>query len=216
MTSLLQPGSPRKNQVMRRRKGATLFWLIVLFGIVATLMALSIPALMTYDRLARVERTQEMLEVLRLAIFNSGASATETVFRQRVQNNPGRLSQLIEPIFRNDAVNYPDGCSTAFANNDETRWRAWGPFLDFAFDPAVGLTTPMGIFENNLVRETPGGAVVLLTALMPDADLDEILMLDAIYDTPANAGPTAGLVRWDNIVGESARFRFTMTIDGVC
>lgn len=208
-------GTPIHPRMHRRRNGFGMLAVVMFVGVMATLLALSYPALMRFEQISRVRRTWEMLDAVRMATsqITPAPAATYPVFRQRVGNNPGRLSQLFAPIAGGDATNYPDACGGTFTNAQATAWRSWGPFLSTGFDPAIGFPTPMGIANNTFLRINLGGGVAWLVVTIDQADLADIVMLDG-YDN--NDGATAGLVQWDNIVGSTARLGYIIITDTAC
>jgi hypothetical protein len=200
----------------RARNGFGLLAVIMFVGIIVTLLAMSYPALMHADREARVRETWKILENIRLGTSQiaPAPSATYPVFRQRVGNNPGRISQLWTPILSGDAVNFPDACGTTFNFGQQTASRSWAPMLSYAFDPAGGLATPMGVIDDDFIRTTLLGTTYLMV-IIAQADLNDILVLDQ-YDTVPNDGAGNGLVRWDTITGTTARLTYMITTDATC
>jgi hypothetical protein len=194
------------------RRGFGLLMVVVFMGIIVTILAVSVKALVVNARTTRVSRTWDILESVRLATFNSAALATEPVFRQRVGTNAGQLSQLIGPVNSGDATNYPNACGGSFKNGERDASRNWGPFLARSFDPVYGLATPMGNVDNDFIRITGGGT--FLQAVIAQADLYDIDLMDEIFD--GDNGAAAGAVRWDTITGTTARLTFTITIDNAC
>jgi hypothetical protein len=186
---------------------------VVFMGIIVTILAVSVSAMVVNARTTRVSRTWDILESVRLATFNSAAAATDHVFHERVGTNPGTLSELVGPITRSDATNYPNACGLGFKNPEEGASRTWAPFLTRSFDPVNGLATPMGNIENDFIRTTIGGTIYLM-AVINQADVYDIDLLDEIFDN--NNGAGAGAVRWDTITGTTARFTFMITIDNKC
>lgn len=198
-----------------RRSGFGILAIIMFVGIIATLMALSFSTVMYANRVVRANETWRILQSVQLAAAIPGAGATVPVFRQRVGNNPGRISHLLGPVNSGDAVNFPDACNTTYSNANRDNSRQWAPFLAQAFDPAVGLPTPMGTVDNTfLFIDIPGPGVNWhLHAVIPLADIEDLEVLDQ-FDN--NDGAAAGLVRWDNIVGSTARLLFLIPTDGSC
>ena len=186
---------------------------VVFVGIIASILAISVRAMMVNAQVSRVTETWDILESVRLATFNSAAAATDRVFRQRVGSVPGQLSELIGPIDSNDAANYPDLCGFGFNNTQRNNWRNWGPFLGRTFNPADGLATPMGNLDNDFIRTVIGGTIYL-TVVITVADLNDIDLMDRIFDN--DDGAAAGAVRWDTISGTTARLTYMITADNSC
>jgi hypothetical protein len=198
----------------RNRDGFGLLAIIMFVAIIATLLALSIPALLRYNQVSRVRRTWQILDQIKMATsqITPAPAATYPVFRQRVGNNPGRLSQLVGPINSGDATNYPDACGTTFKNSERDDSRLWGPFLSRGVTIGVGLATPMGVANDDLIRSQLGGNWYLIVTIT-QADLSDIVMLDQ-YDN--NDGAAAGLIRWDNVAGSTARLLYLILSDNAC
>jgi hypothetical protein len=212
---LSRAGFPIHHRMSRPRNGFGMLAVVVFVGIMATMLAISFPVLMRFEQISRVRRTWAMLEELMMATsqLTPAPAATYPVFRQRVGLNPGRMSQLIGPVESNDAVNYPTACGGKYTNPQRTNSRDWGPFLPKTFDPAVGLATPIGVANNDFLFFDLGGGNAILVVTINEADLSDILMLDQFDD---NDGAAAGKIRWDNIVGSTARLGYLIFTDNAC
>jgi hypothetical protein len=198
----------------RRRRGFGILAIIMFVGIIATLLALSFKTIMYANSLSRARETWLILESIRRATFDNLAPTTYPVFRQRVLNNPGRISQLLGPVNSGDAVNYPDACGTTYTTQHRDNSRLWAPFLVRSLDPAVGLATPLGTLDDDFIRINLGpGQNWFLQAVIPQVDTVDLKVLDT-FDT--GAGATAGVVRWDNIAGGTARLTYMIAIDASC
>lgn len=216
MTDLPMRGRSRIHHHMSRpRSGFGMLAVVMFVGVMATVLAISYPVLMRFEQISRVRRTWMMLEEVMMATSQiaPAPAATYPVFRQRVGSNPGQISELLGPIDSNDAANYPDACGFGFNNTQRNNSRLWEPFLNRSFDPAVGYATPMGVANNDFLFFNLGGGNGLLVVTINEADLSDIVMLDQYDD---NDGATAGKIRWDNIVGSTARLGYVIFTDTSC
>jgi type II secretory pathway pseudopilin PulG len=202
--------SPGLSIGMRRRSGFSMFAMVLIIAIVTTLIAISYPVLMRYEQFVRVQQTYDILESVRLATYNATAAVTDPVFRQRVGENPGKISHLFIPITDGNAAIAANSCGNAYTQT--ANWRLWGPFLEFSFDPAVGLPTPIGIAGDGFIRAGSGANTVLIIS-MPLVDMTDISMLDR-FDN--NDGSLAGKIRWNTVVGTTATLLYTFGINGTC
>ena len=212
---LSRPGSRIHHPMGRPRTGFGMLAVVMFVGVMATILAITYPVLMRFEQISRVRRTWEMLDALKMATsqITPAPPATYPVFRQRVGTNPGRISQLLGPILSGDAINYPEACGGSYSGGQQTASRSWEPFLTRSFDPATGFSTPIGVANDDFLRVNLGGGVALLIVVIDQADLSDILMMDQYDD---NDGPAAGAIRWDNIVGSTARFGYAITTDAAC
>lgn len=194
---------------LRPRFGFGLVEIVILLAVASLIAVLTIPALVQANRLERLQETATILDRTRLAIYD----ATGTVaFRQVVGHSPGRLSHLIIPIVNGDQ----NSCGNNYGNPQRNNWPDGGPYGGFNIDPAVGLVTPIGIGNNQLIRNPvgSGGAAGTLSIVFPNVDIEDILLLDAMTDN-AN-GIAAGLIRWAAPAGGLTTFSYTITIDNNC
>ena len=81
------------------------------------------------------------------------------------------------------------------------------------FDATTGIATPMGNLLDPLTRVDTLSVIYARTEIT-SADLVDITMLDEWVD--AGNGASAGQIRWNNISGSTARFRFYITINTSC
>ena len=191
---LMRVPSPRNSS--RARRAFTMITVIVMLGMVAVVAVIAIPLLVQANRFSRVQRTADFLERVRIA-YHDPAPLDDSVraWRQRIPRSPGRISQLTNPIFSGDATNYMDSCRGNYLNAHATAWTNFGPFATGVIDPAIGLVTPIGISNNDLVRNPPtGGGAGTLAIVFPNVDIADALLLDAVADTATGFG--AGAVRW--------------------
>lgn len=179
---------------------------------VTVLLVAALPLVMHADRQRRVLRTAEILEEVRLATYNTAGS--NKAFFQRVGSYPGRLAQLVYPIVRNDAANYPDSCNTPFSNPQVSGWDSWGPFLGFQVDPAIGLPTPIGTANNDLVRDPALGGSGDLIVVFPSVDEVDALLLDEFHD--GATGSAAGAVQWSAPASGVTTMQYRIAITAAC
>jgi hypothetical protein len=174
--------------------------------IVTVLLVAALPLVMHADRQRRVART------VRLA--TSDNSPGNRSFGDRIGSFPGRLSQLVYPIARNDATNHPDSCGVQYNNPNVSSWNSWGPFLGFQVDPDIGLPTPIGTANNNLVRDPPLGGAGDLIVVFPSVDEPDAILLDQMSD--GATGSAAGVIRWSAPVSGTTTMEYRIAITAAC
>jgi type II secretory pathway pseudopilin PulG len=203
---------------MRNRRGFSLLALLVTLAMITTVAVVTVPFLTIADRADRVMETWDMLESVRLALHRSEPLADSIrSFRQRINANAGRISQLTTPIVSGSAATSMNSCGGAFLVPERNAWQTTGPFGKFWIDPAVGLITPIGT-ANDRMRRTPAGSGVgtLEILFISQVDNADVVMLDEWAD--GATGRTAGVVWWSTQAtnGILDTVRYFITIDGIC
>jgi hypothetical protein len=134
-------------------------------------------------------------------------SNTPVGFRQDIQQNAGQLSELNTPIAKTD----PNSCPGHFFGTPQVKnWD--GPYGRHIIEPSVGLVTPIGFGNNDLVR-IDSAALSNLAINFPDVDLADVAVLDGLVDT--GDGSQSGLIRWSTTAGVTS-FLYSFRIDGNC
>jgi hypothetical protein len=183
--------------------------LIVIVGVVAVLGVIALAALTQATRLQRIQQTATILTDVRLALYNTGAGPP--AFQQTVGDNAGRLSHLVFPIVNGDQ----NSCGANYKVQQRNNWPDGAPYSRYAIDSVVGLPTPIGIGDNVLVRNPPGGgAGSTLAIVMPSVDSMDVALLDNYMDS--GDGAAGGFVRWSPVAGSTMTMSYTFTIDNGC
>lgn len=192
------------------RRGFGLIEIIIMLAVLAVIAAVTVPTMLRANRLQRVQQTWTILERTRLALYD--VSAGNVAFRQRVGANAGRLSDLVTPIISTD----DNSCGGNYGVPRVNNWQSWGPFGGFTIDPAVGLPTPIGVGNNQLLRfpSGGGGGSGSLVIEFDNVDVEDVLLLDE-YADDAN-GLAAGVIQWNAPVGGLTTMGYVITIDGTC
>jgi len=187
---------PSTGRLFATTRAFTLVEVVVILGVVLVLTAVTLPTIVAQMRTAATRRTAERLEAVRDAMYDrrSGANA----FHQKINRNPGRLSELSTIITKNDAsyaTGTDDSCGNAFKNAQVTDWENNGPFVNFHIDRVNGLETPIGRAEDSLTRiPSGGGPGVLRVNFLNNVDVEDATMLDMEMD--GGDGNAAGTVQW--------------------
>jgi hypothetical protein len=192
------------------RCGFGMMEIIVLLGIASVIGVLMAVSVAKANRLQRINETWQILERTRLALFN--AATPPLAFRQSVNANAGKLSELVTPIVSTD----PNSCGGNLGNPKVNSWNNAGPFGGFTIDVNVGLPTPIGVGNNALVR-TPtggGGGSGTLAIVFPNVDTDDATLLDDMWD--GSNGQTSGVIQWTVPAAGLTTMSYVITIDGTC
>jgi hypothetical protein len=179
--------------------------IIVLLAVVATVGAVALPVVVQANRLDRMNETAEILADVQVSLYNT--SNTPVAFRQDVAQNAGRLTQLNTAITSSD----PNSCTGhTFGNPQVKNWE--GPYGRHVIDGTVGLVTPIGFGDNDLVR-IDSGTTHRLAINFPDVDLADVAVLDGLADT--GDGSQSGSIRWTT-AGATTTFQYSFLIDASC
>jgi prepilin-type N-terminal cleavage/methylation domain-containing protein len=168
-----------------RRVGFTLIEVAVATVLVAVLAAATIPALNEFIRGREAISTANTLSQIAIGVSNfkaavlTGGAGTNTY--------PRFISSLSNPI----TTSQHNSCSAAFNAGAVTTWASSGPFVAFNIPPG-GLSTPLGIVQDSMVR-TPNSANVGTLAIRMTIDSVDAVRLDQAID--GGDGPTAGTLR---------------------
>lgn len=153
--------------------------------LVAVLAAATIPTLNEFLRGREAIATATTLSQLATGISNfktavlTGGAGTNTY--------PRFISALSNVI----TSSQHNSCSAAFNSNAVTAWANNGPFVPFNVPPG-GLSTPLGVIQDSMVRN-PGTANVGTLSIRMTIDSVDALRLDRIID--GGDGPNAGTLR---------------------
>src|SRR3954464_9672565 len=108
----LSPSTPKRS-VQRRGFGALA--VIMLLAVTSVVAMIALPAVTLGARVQRMQETAEILSDVQLSLFNP--SNTPPAFRQTIQQNAGRLTQLNTPITRSD----PNSCPGQFFGTPQVK-----------------------------------------------------------------------------------------------
>jgi hypothetical protein len=158
-----------------RRSGSALLWAILLIAIIATVSAVTAPALLYGNDRQRVMDTYEMLEQVDSGIIafevvvKTGAAGTTVVF-------PGYLHQLSTNVL----VGELNSCGTGatMSNQARTVWSTRGPFITY-YAPSSGLNTPMGVLNDRVEHASSGAAMYIR---IPAAEAALVTIMDQLVD----------------------------------
>lgn len=198
-----------------RNAAFTLMEVIVSLVVVLILAAVAVPSLAGYLDQKRVEAAATQLATIRDALYNTAAS--NVAFWQRVTKGASRLSQLSTVINTSafPALGGGNSCHAVFAGADVTRWRNFGPFVNFPIDAATGLVTPIGIAADTITRvpfsANPGQARINFLNSVTLSDAQE---LDVLVD--AGNGSATGVVQWLPPVSGFVTMYYFVTINAIC
>jgi prepilin-type N-terminal cleavage/methylation domain-containing protein len=173
----------------RDRHGFSLLEVTVALAIVLILAAVTVPSLISTVEFKQVTDTRDRLVELRNAVSN----ATTTGFFDKVAVYPRKLSELSQPIVANSAASYPNSCGNAFSAANVTSWNNSGPFID-TFIPTTGLVVPIGLVQNDMVRNPTTATAGTLSFRMLAVEKGLALELDYVID--GSDGLAAGSIRW--------------------
>ncbi len=177
-----------------RRAGFTLMEVAVATVLVAVLAAATIPALNEFMRGRETIATANTLSQLAAGISNfksavlTGGAGTNTY--------PRFISALSNPI----TTSQRNSCLAVFKAGAVNTWKSSGPFVTFNVPPG-GLSTPLGVVQDSMVR-TPNSANVGTLAIRMTVDSVDALRLDQVID--GGDGPAAGTLRMTFSGGGSA------------
>ncbi len=177
----------------------------MLLAVTATVAVVALPVIAQANRVERMQETAEILADVQVSLFN--ASNTPVGFRQDIQQNAGQLTELNTPITSAD----PNSCpGHTFGTPQVKNWA--GPYGRHVIDGTVGLVTPIGFGDNNLVR-VDSATTHRLAISFPDVDPLDVGVLDGLVDT--GDGSQSGLIRWSTSGGVTS-FLYSFLIDATC
>jgi type II secretory pathway pseudopilin PulG len=185
---------------------------VVALAIMSILAAVTMPSVIGAIDSAKVSETADRLQALRDGIYNPATGAN--AFSQKVGANPGRLSELSNPIQSGDAANYPNSCGNQFSNGQRNNWNNNGPFVKYAIEPGVGLGTPMGLVSDVLTRVPNSATAGVINLTMLNADVERVVMLDEMLNS--GDGSAAGSVQWSTPVNSETTLTFVVPINNKC
>lgn len=168
-----------------RRVGFTLIEVAVATVLVALLAAATIPALNEFMRGREAISTANTLSQLALGISNFKAAVMTA--GAGTNTYPRFISALSNPI----TTSQHNSCSAAFNAGAVTTWASSGPFVTFNVPPG-GLSTPLGVVQDSMVR-TPNSATAGTLAIRMTIDSVDAVRLDQVVD--GGDGPNAGTLR---------------------
>jgi len=168
-----------------RRVGFTLIEVAVATVLVALLAAATIPALNEFMRGREAISTANTLSQLALGISNFKAAVMTA--GAGTNTYPRLISSLSNPI----TTSQHNSCSAVFNAGAVTTWASSGPFVTFNIPPG-GLSTPLGVVQDSMVRN-PNSATVGTLAIRMTIDSVDAVRLDQAVD--GGDGPNAGTLR---------------------
>lgn len=190
-----------RNPPNERRPGFTLVEALVVFGIMAIVMAVIAPIGMTRIRQSQLSALKSTLEALQNGIIR---------YKTDVTKNPARLQLL-----SNSPVGQKDACDVGLSLTNANKWR--GPYvsLNHIADPprpdTVGVTSNDWYLRDLMVR-TPAsipvgqsvsstGRLAIEITGMRTADATYLnTLIDGLIVPPLNGvADTAGSLRWTGV-----------------
>jgi prepilin-type N-terminal cleavage/methylation domain-containing protein len=193
----------------RMRKGFTLMEVLVASFAVAVLASMTVPSLMGFLDNQRVVATANILSGIQTAITGATGFATKLAI------DPGKLSELTQPIIATNGT-YRNACGTSgaaapneFSSGNVTTWNTNGPFYNAVATQGTGdnggITTPMGTIADSIARSPtsiPAGtnsAMNVLQLRLLAVTEEDAKLLDLYIDQTANSG--SGQVLWGTTSG---------------
>lgn len=187
-----------RNGGIRRHRGFTLIEALVVFAIMAIVMAVMAPVAMTRLRQSQLGALKSTLEGLQQGVIN---------YHTDVTKYPRRLQLLLE-----NPTGGKDGCNAGLSASNANKWR--GPYvaLNHPYSGAgvdtIGITTADWYVRDSMVR-TPSTAATVSSTGRIDIEISAMRSADATYLNtlidglvvpPLNgSADTAGSLRWTGV-----------------
>jgi hypothetical protein len=174
----------------RRRSGTAMLLIIVTMAVIVAVIMAVLPTLVRLNRIERAQKTARIFADLSRVLYNTDGAVGD--FRQFVNRNAGKLSNLRIPITTSDRTS----CTgTNFQNPQPGNWFQVNGITPYAIEQNYGLMTPMGLAVDPLVRTPNSATLGTLAIQILNADYEDVEILDMLVDT---SDPPIGFFKYND------------------
>jgi len=192
---------------VRRRSGFTLVEVAVAAGLMAILAAATTPSFVEFLAARNAEATARTLTAVAQGVVAYEASVKTS--GGSTNTYPQLISSLTNPI----SLASRNSCAAVYGGAPNATllatYNAAFPFVSFLIPPG-GLSTPIGMIQDQMVRTPASAAVGTLAIVMPSIDSTDAIRLERVIDGDDGtiaANRTSGTLRITSFSGTGSARR---------